>query len=946
MKKHIIFVFLFFLVAKNFAQFNPEISVYNKSNGLPSNIIYDIKIAKNGLLYIAHENGLSQFDGTQFIHFYNADFPNIAVSNIIETQNGNIFCKSFNNTLFGLKNDTLHIEKSFNENMLFFYSEAIGNNIVGINNFDLYIYNTLSKTIKLKNLYDTISKQNLKGIQTILLDKSIKDQLIYVDSNYNFYIENIEKNKQFLLHYFNQKNELSLKTLEWKLHQKFSKMYINNILQIENDIWFCTSSGAYRLAQNNVETMHVLADCNVSYIQKDRENNFWFSTTNDGLKMISNFNLNQINSTTSTYSAFYGNKENIFIGTTNGEIKLFLTKSNSIKNIITSNITKSIEKVFFDTISQSLFFNSDMVYQMQNKKLYKDGLALKDFYFLKGNILLATNYGLYFYQNNDSQLSWLNNVLQDYVSQNHEIKNLKIINNINYRISHVAANVTKEDIYFATSKGIFLINESHTDPLMLCAINNKIFDMIYFNNQLLISSSDKGVCIIKNNQLIPLFTNNKIGIVQKMHVFENQLWLQTSIGIYKIIDNSFFQSYSYSEGLPINKIIDFYVNKNVMYCLLNNSLLYFEIDKIKKEYVKPKLDIYRINHLQIKNQYKNLAEFNYKENNIQINYSLIAFNNPTNNTIAYSINNENLIFNEPGMRSIKLPSLQSGNYEIKFYTVTNNIVNNEIASVFFLNISTPFWKTIWFYIFLFCLASILLFVIIKKIINKQKKDNELIQSKILLEQQLDKSMLASIKAQMNPHFLFNALNTIQSYIYSNDKKNASEYIGKFSDLTRSILDMSNKDTINLIEEIKALKLYLELEKMRFEDTFHYDIEIDKNINTNLVRMPSMLVQPYVENAIKHGLLHKKHNRILKINFSKNNNLIKISVEDNGIGRKRSSELNKIKNRQHQSFAMNANKKRLELLKTNYTDIAFEIIDLYSPLGEPMGTKVMITLPII
>jgi LytS/YehU family sensor histidine kinase len=157
--------------------------------------------------------------------------------------------------------------------------------------------------------------------------------------------------------------------------------------------------------------------------------------------------------------------------------------------------------------------------------------------------------------------------------------------------------------------------------------------------------------------------------------------------------------------------------------------------------------------------------------------------------------------------------------------------------------------------------------------------------------------------------------------------------------------MSTKDTITLDEEINSLKLYLELEKMRFEDSFNYTIQQATSLNKDMIRIPSMLVQPYVENAIKHGLLHKKTNRLLKINFDQLDNHIIINIDDNGIGRKRSQELNQIKNRRHESFAMNANKKRLDILKNTYSDINFDIIDKMSPLGEPLGTKVIIKLPI-
>jgi LytS/YehU family sensor histidine kinase len=155
-------------------------------------------------------------------------------------------------------------------------------------------------------------------------------------------------------------------------------------------------------------------------------------------------------------------------------------------------------------------------------------------------------------------------------------------------------------------------------------------------------------------------------------------------------------------------------------------------------------------------------------------------------------------------------------------------------------------------------------------------------------------MLASIKSQMNPHFLFNALNTIQAYIYTNDKENASVYLGKFSELTRRILEMSNKDCVPLSEEIKSLSLYLELEKIRFEDLLHYTFEVDPALQPDFVYIPSMLIQPYVENAIKHGLLHKKDDRQLWIKFIKERDCLMVIIDDNGIGRKRSAQLKRLK----------------------------------------------------
>ena len=258
----------------------------------------------------------------------------------------------------------------------------------------------------------------------------------------------------------------------------------------------------------------------------------------------------------------------------------------------------------------------------------------------------------------------------------------------------------------------------------------------------------------------------------------------------------------------------------------------------------------------------------------------------------------------------------------------------------------PAWYKTWYFIGAVILFSfVILYSYYRWRIYLLKKNNTLAAEKLMLEKEVQKSKLTSIKSQMNPHFLFNALNTIQSYIYTNDKENASIYLGKFSDLTRSILEMSNNETIALSEEIRTLHLYLELEQLRFEDTLDYTIEYDDALNIELIQIPSMLIQPYVENALKHGLLHKKNKRVVTVTFTKNEEVLQVCIDDNGIGRARSKQLNELKTKQHKSFAITANQKRLEILNANTShNIVMKITDKYNDAGEGAGTTVEISIP--
>lgn len=266
-------------------------------------------------------------------------------------------------------------------------------------------------------------------------------------------------------------------------------------------------------------------------------------------------------------------------------------------------------------------------------------------------------------------------------------------------------------------------------------------------------------------------------------------------------------------------------------------------------------------------------------------------------------------------------------------------------------------KQQWLYFFLiliiFCLIAF--YVLYRYRLAKVRLNNDLHNEKInkqLQEAEYKKNMnqntLATLISQMNPHFIFNALNTIQSYIYSDNKKLASEYLGKFSDLTRKILDNSNKPTISLSEELALLNLYLDIEKTRFGEELHIVVKVSPDIDPENFAIPPMLIQPFVENSIKHGLMHsrKEKNLCIEINTALGaENSLEIIIDDNGIGREQSRLLNSRRNG-HQSFANDANQKRIEIINLHLETqkIVLDIIDKKAADGSPQGTKVVLLIP--
>ncbi|WP_055443739.1 tetratricopeptide repeat-containing sensor histidine kinase [Lacinutrix himadriensis] len=217
--------------------------------------------------------------------------------------------------------------------------------------------------------------------------------------------------------------------------------------------------------------------------------------------------------------------------------------------------------------------------------------------------------------------------------------------------------------------------------------------------------------------------------------------------------------------------------------------------------------------------------------------------------------------------------------------------------------------------------------------------------KYIKQQKLANNLLAlkSLRSQMNPHFIFNALNSVNSFIASNDERTANRYLSDFSQLMRAVLENSEQDFIPLQKEVDLLELYTQLEHFRFKDKFYYSITVEDNVAINEFQIPPMLLQPYIENAVWHGLRYKEEKGKLEINISqKSADEITIAIMDDGIGREKSKSLKTENQKKQNSQGMNNIKKRVAILNEMYKDKVNVFIDDYQTEGDK-GTKVVVTL---
>jgi hypothetical protein len=333
----------------------------------------------------------------------------------------------------------------------------------------------------------------------------------------------------------------------------------------------------------------------------------------------------------------------------------------------------------------------------------------------------------------------------------------------------------------------------------------------------------------------------------------------------------------------------------------------------------------------------------HNQNIISFEFAALNFTNPTKNHYSYILEGVDNTWSPASIeRSVKYSSLQPGEYTFRVRLVGYNYSQNPEYSLK-ISIAQPFWRSLWFILSTTILVITGLFTLHRFRLNQVRKQHA-IESEF--QQKIAEAEMHALRLQMNPHFIFNSLNSINRFILKSDVEQATHYLTKFSKLMRLILDNSKNKIVSLTDELMTIKLYIELESIRFNGKFNYSINLDDNVNPELITIPPMLIQPFVENAIWHGLLHKDSVGNIQIFFQKENDLLVCTVQDDGIGRKMAQQLKSKSAVLEKSYGMKITKDRLEYENHNGNQSSVDVIDLVASDGISLGTKVVIKIKII
>jgi two-component sensor histidine kinase len=336
-----------------------------------------------------------------------------------------------------------------------------------------------------------------------------------------------------------------------------------------------------------------------------------------------------------------------------------------------------------------------------------------------------------------------------------------------------------------------------------------------------------------------------------------------------------------------------------------------------------------------------LSGLRYKQNRIVFRFGLLNFINQKNVRYYYYLEGLENEWNEninPG--EVSFTSLPPGKYvfHLKCTDISDNMLAKELTVPF--RIDPPFWQTWWFRALGIILVISVLYWFFKRRIRA-------IKTKAALNLQLSELEEKALRAQMNPHFIFNSLNAIQELIVTQNFTEAYQYLSSFSKLLWMVLNNSEKNFIPFSSELEMIQLYLQLESLRFKQSFQYDLEIDPAIDENTVLVPPLLLQPFIENAIWHGLMPKQSEKKLHISFHLRGDHLVYTVEDNGIGRKKAAAIKsaKIGATHFESKGITLSQHRIQILNQQLKEnLSIKTEDLKDDEEEALGTHVTITIP--
>ncbi|MFD2592558.1 histidine kinase [Aquimarina hainanensis] len=921
--------------------------------------IYSVLHTRNQQLYVATNQGIYRYTNGQFDILKRAMHQNgNSFFNLLEDKQGAVFCNNLSGQVFKIVNDSLELYYSLPKEYVGPYGVHIAfdsqNNLVIVSKKAL-ILSEKKEVLNISN-DDTVLMNSLpNGDLYILSTKKkaliIKDGTIHYRDFSHLYsqIKNNHFRNFFMLNgrLFNQTMDKGIISLsDTSIHNILPKKTTKLCFQYhDKDVWSLgATSGIQRILLRNdslVVANHFFKKTFISTIAKGTNQTLFLGTFREGLIVIPNqhFITSPITARYNSIRGFAVSPQNA-IYTTERDRGIVLYHHDKT-TVLDTSTQRNYHRIFYDPVIDfsinkqhpGLLYDAPFT---KNKKL--GAFNIKDMFRVDPQTaLVVSSSGLLIF----GKKKMFNNI--DWQETDRIFSRYMPIST---RCKSVVYDTIHKQIALATVSQLFTIEDHHQIKELL--YKNKSINankLAFYDGKIWVATQDHGILVFEHNKLIHSYSTANGFIsntVSTLKIKNNVLYALTEEGLLRIsLSDHTFSYIGIGEGLT-GHINDINVSDDRLWVLSNNSSI--SSIELKKLPVAPpniavSLDSIIVSGKKISNT---LSEtFSYDKNHLSFYPSYKGVSYHSEGTFTYRLEGFEQKWSTTAALSKKITykSLPPGKYRFEIKPQYGITTGTPLTYSF--RIAPPYWNTWWFYTGMSLLFCLVFFLFFKYRISLLKKKNQEKLEKQILQTDLLDTQLIALRSQMNPHFIFNALNSIQDLILNEDTENSYDYIVLFSELVRRTLNYSNQDFIELDKELEFLEIYLKLEKLRFGETFAYQIKAD--IGENAFSIPSLLIQPFIENALLHGLLHKNGLKKLSIIFSFSDQLL-CTITDNGIGRKKAKEILDRRGNHHESFALNAIKKRLQILnKQHDMGVGYTITDLYK--GElPTGTQIIIRMP--
>jgi ligand-binding sensor domain-containing protein len=963
----------------SFSQFN-LFRNFNVKDGLPSSEVYEMLQESSGYFWFGTDMGVSRYNGYEFKNYTTEDgLPDNTVFGIYEDHKHNIWFRTLsgrlayfnNNKICAIPaNDTLAkiLQK---RSILSIYVDSKDTIWLGINSkFYLKISPGWGKQnvqiIDIPNAGGYIFEIENKFIYggsspeepNIFLYK--KDREVFkvntyfkntfgFGSNYRYYVTRLSNNS-----YLASIDNLQINFDSTGIIKKWEDdaVSICEIEDIDKSILVGTFNGLKILNPKSDELSDLTKKFErkiITALHRDSENELWICTKGHGIFYIPyrNFkyytNVNGLSESSISVIGVLGDE--VISGHLSGEI-CFLKKNsvNTIRllyqdyyigqpNEVTSILDYTTDKKYIGTIGNLYEFST----KTKNIVLVKS-MALKK--------ILKSNDG--------NILSIQGRMLMENIPS----KNFKGLFSI--PLPYYSDNLFQDKsgkIWICTSNG--LLTYTHKAGLQnLGEKENKLLlaRMVDVkqdkNGAIWMVSRGEGVIIKDGNKLSQIKQENGLSSNMCRTIFmdsTNVIWVGTNNGLNKITINSYnplkyiIDTYYSENGLLTNEVNHIIKYNNKLWLTHNDGISVVDPKNIKNNKTPPPVYITEV-LINGENAFaKNLNNLKYSDNYLIIKYNGLSYKEPGNIEYKYKMEGMDTSWIHTKYTSLTFNTIQPGTYRFLIYAKNNDGYWSKYPATFSFTIASPWWKTWIFIAFIILVFGLLVGFAFRYGLNIIERRERL---KTIHQTRLSNAELKALRAQMNPHFVFNAINSVQYFITGNDPISSQKYLSKFAKLIRYVVDNSKPAAIPLIKELEALNLYLDLESLRFENKFEYKIDVSNNVDIDNIKIPSMLIQPFVENAIWHGLMHKESKGKINVSIDIKDQVLICIIEDNGVGRKKSREIVKEKNNDfHKSVGMSITQERLDILnQINNSNLTMTIIDLEDSNGNGIGTRVELNLP--